>query len=119
MTEQKDAPPEPPNLPRGARGSSWNNSWSNSRSSWAIKEDNTAEEEVVEDGENAEAELIREVEDESLPPEQAGGGKNKDEGGDRDDAMVERRTTRGSWSRDGSDDALVSIEDILEALEGK
>ena len=52
-----------------------------------FKEDSTAEEEVVEDEENPEAELIREVEDETLPPEQKPEEeKPKDQGGDRGDA---------------------------------
>jgi hypothetical protein len=83
-----------------------------------LKEDKEAEEEVVEDEENAEAELIREVEDDSLPPEQKPEEEKKeDTKGDRGDAKGGDADSTGVLDRESQDESMVSIEDLLAALE--
>lgn len=116
--EQKDAPPEPPEeISPEELEKLMEQLMEQFKELVDFKEDNTAEEEVIEDEENAEAELIREVEDESLPPEQKPEEeKNKDEGGDRGDAHGGQADSTGVLDRDGNDDALASIEELLEAL---
>jgi hypothetical protein len=83
-----------------------------------FKEDSDAEEEAVQDEDHPEAELIREVEDETLPPEQKPREeKVQDGGGERGDAKGGNPAGKGILDRENiADESMVSVEQLLEAL---
>jgi hypothetical protein len=118
-TEQKDAPAEPPQeVSPEELEALMKELMEQFKELVEFKEDSTAEEEVVEDEENPEAELIREVEDETLPPEQKPEEeKPKDQGGDRGDAKGGNPDSKGVLDRENTpDESMASIEELLEAL---
>lgn len=117
--EQKDAPPEPPEeISPEELEQLMEQLLEQFKELVEFKEDSTAEEEVVEDEENPEAELIREVEDDALPPEQKPEEeKNKDDGGDRGDAHGGDADSTGVLDRESlPEESMASIEELLEAL---
>lgn len=119
-TEQKDAPEEPPQeISPEELEKLMEQLMEQFKELVDLKEDKESEEEVVEDEENAEAELIREVEDETLPPEQKPEEEKKeDQSGDRGDAQGGKEDSTGVLDRASNpDESLVSIEDLLAALE--
>jgi hypothetical protein len=118
-TEKKDAPEEPPQeISPEELEKLMEELMDQLKDLVDYKEDSTREQEAVEDEEDPEAELIREVEDEALPPEQKPEEeKNKDDGGDRGDAHGGKEDSTGVLDRESTpDESMASIEELLEAL---
>jgi hypothetical protein len=118
-TEQKDAPAEPPQeISPEEIEKLMQELMDQFKELVEFKEKEGAEEEVIEDEENAEAELIKEVEDESLPPEQKPEEEKKqDNSGDRGDAHGGKEDSTGVLDREAHpDESMASIEELLEAL---
>jgi hypothetical protein len=118
-TEKKDAPAEPPQeISPEELEKLMEELMDQFKDLVDFKEDNTREQEAVEDEEDPEAELIREVEDDSLPPEQKPEEeKKKDDGGERGDAHGGKEDSKGVLDRDNTpDESMASIEELLEAL---
>jgi hypothetical protein len=117
--EQKDAPPTPPEeISPEELEKLMQELMEQFKELVDFKEDSSAEEEVIEDEENPEAELIREVEDETLPPEQKPEEERpKDQPGERGDAKGGNPDSKGVLDRENTpDESMASIEELLEAL---